>query len=117
MHFRGENGASMLANKGCKGIKAKQRTHLVSVDWPSGVSPTAFNQKGRTAIILEKIFCVFCSSVNYVQWLPEQMECRNAQIGKPAVPLWMPMTQKWFISHLKALNVGFNLRYQTLQKW
>ena len=52
-----------------------------------------------------------------VQWLPEQMECRNAQIGKPAVPLWIPMTQKkLFIPHFKALNVGFNLRYQTLQK-
>ena len=44
------------------------------------------------------------------------MECGNAQIGKSAVALWIPMTQKWFIPHFKALNVGFNLRYQTLQK-
>ena len=29
-----------------------------------------------------------------IQWLPEQMECRNAQIGKPAVSLWIPMIQK-----------------------
>ena len=51
-----------------------------------------------------------------IQWLPEQMECRNAQIRKPAVSLWIPMIQKLFIPHFKALNVGFNLRYQTLQK-
>ena len=51
-----------------------------------------------------------------VQWLPEQMECGNLQIEKPAVALWIPMTQKSLIVHLKALNVGFNLRYQTLQK-
>ena len=47
-------------------VKFKKKTLLVSVDWPSGVSFTAFNQKGRTAIILEKIFCVFWWSVNYV---------------------------------------------------
>ena len=29
-----------------------------------------------------------------VQWLPEQMECGNLQIGKQAVALWIPMTQK-----------------------
>ena len=40
-----------------------QRTHLVSIDLPSGVPPTVFNQKERTAIILEKIFCVFWLSV------------------------------------------------------
>ena len=51
-----------------------------------------------------------------LQWLPEQMECGNAQIGKSAVAHWIPMTQKLFILHFKALNVGFNLRYQTLQK-
>ena len=27
-----------------------------------------------------------------LQWLPEQMECGNAQIGKSAVALWIPMT-------------------------
>ena len=48
--------------------------------------------------------------------LPEQIECGNLQIGKPAVALWISMTQKLFMPHLKALNVGFNLRYQTLQK-
>ena len=51
-----------------------------------------------------------------LQWLPEQMECGNAQIGKSAVALWIPMTQKWFMAHLKALNVGFNMKHQTLQK-
>ena len=51
-----------------------------------------------------------------VQWLPEQMECGNAQIGKSAVALWIPMTQKWFMAHLKVLNVGFNIKHQTLQK-
>ena len=30
----------------------------------------------------------------YVQWLPEQMECGNLQIGKQAVALWIPMAQK-----------------------
>ena len=30
----------------------------------------------------------------YLQWLSEQMECGNLQIGKPAVALWIPMTQK-----------------------
>ena len=29
-----------------------------------------------------------------LQWLPEQMECGNPQIGKSAVGLWIPMTQK-----------------------
>ena len=53
----------------------------------------------------------------YIQWLSELIECGNLQIGKPAVALWIPMTPKWLISHLKVLNVGFNLRYQTLQKW
>ena len=32
--------------------------------------------------------------IKMVQWLPEQMECGNAQIGKSAVALWIPMTQK-----------------------
>ena len=52
----------------------------------------------------------------YIQWLSEQMECGNLPVGKPAVALWIPMTQTWLIPHLKVLNVGFNLRYQTLQK-
>ena len=61
------------------------------------------------------------SSVNpyewvILQWLSELIECGNLQIGKTAVALWIPMTQKWLIPHLKALNVSFNLRYQTLQK-
>ena len=56
----------------------------------------------------------FCNSK--IQWLPEQMECGNLQIGKPAVALWIPMTQKLLIPHLKALNVGFNLKSQTIQK-
>ena len=30
----------------------------------------------------------------YVQWLPEQMECGNLQIGKQTVALWIPMAQK-----------------------
>ena len=29
-----------------------------------------------------------------LQWLSEQMECENLQIGKTAVALWIPMTQK-----------------------
>ena len=29
-----------------------------------------------------------------VQWLSEQMKCENLQIGKTAVVLWIPMTQK-----------------------
>ena len=29
-----------------------------------------------------------------LQWLPEQIECGNLQIGKPAAALWIPMTQK-----------------------
>ena len=28
-----------------------------------------------------------------VQWLPEQIECGNPQIGKPAVALWISMNQ------------------------
>ena len=31
-----------------------------------------------------------------LQWLPEQMECKNPQIGKSAVALWKPKTQKTF---------------------
>ena len=54
--------------------------------------------------------------ITTVQWLSELIECGNLQIGKPAVALWIPMTQTWLIPHLKVLNVGFNLRYQTLQK-
>ena len=40
-----------------------------------------------------------------VQWLSEQIECGNLQIGKTAVALWIPMAQQWLIPHLKALNV------------
>ena len=29
-----------------------------------------------------------------LQWLSELIECRNLQFGKPAVALWIPMTQK-----------------------
>ena len=29
-----------------------------------------------------------------LQWLSELIECGNLQIGKPAVALWIPMTQK-----------------------
>ena len=32
-------------------------------------------------------------SIN-IQWLSEQMECGNLQIGKEALALWIPMTQK-----------------------
>ena len=44
----------------------------------------------------KKIFLADCFTYfyTYLQWLPEQMECRNAQIGKPAVSLWIPMIQK-----------------------
>ena len=38
------------------------------------------------------------------------------KIGKLAVALWKPWTEKWFIPHLKALIVSFNLKYQILQK-
>ena len=51
-----------------------------------------------------------------IQWLSELIECGNLQIGKPTVALWIPMIQKWLIPHLIALNVNYNLRYQTLQK-
>ena len=52
----------------------------------------------------------------HLQWLSELIECGNLQIGKTAVALWIPMTQKRLIPHLKALNVSFNLKHQTLQK-
>ena len=29
-----------------------------------------------------------------LQWLSELIECENLQIGKQAVALWIPMTQK-----------------------
>ena len=51
-----------------------------------------------------------------VQWLPEQVECGNLQIGKPAVALWISMTQKLLIPHLKALNMSSNLNHQNLQE-
>ena len=38
------------------------------------------------------------------------------KIGKSAVTLLKHLIEKWFIPHLKALNVSFNLKYQTLQK-
>ena len=40
----------------------------------------------------------------------------NVENRISAVVLWIPMTQKLFIPHFKALHVGFKLRYQTLQK-
>ena len=77
---------------------------------------------GLTQPIWVCLYSEACNESQYrgpfslLQWLPEQMECGNLQIGKQAVALWIPMTQKWLIPHLKALNVGFNFRYQTLQK-
>ena len=56
---------------------------------------------------------LYTLQVDRLKWLSEQMECGNLQIGKTAVPLWIPMTQKLLIPHLKALNVSFNLRYHT----
>ena len=38
------------------------------------------------------------------------------KMGKSAVALWKPWIEKWFVPHLKAVNVSFNLKYQTLQK-
>ena len=32
--------------------------------------------------------------IHHLQWLSELIECGNLQIGKPAVALWIPMTQK-----------------------
>ena len=48
--------------------------------------------------------------------LSDQMECGNPQIGKLDAALWISMTQKLLIPHLKALNVCFNFKYQTPQK-
>ena len=48
-----------------------------------------------------------------VQWLSEQMECGNLQIGKTAVALWIQLPQKLLIPNLKALIVTFNLRSST----
>jgi len=39
-----------------------------------------------------------------------------SKIRKSAVALWKPWMEKWFIPHFKALNVSFNLKYQTDQK-
>ena len=77
------------------------------------LEPVDFEELCTETLGFELKDCILCG---YLQWLPEQMECRNAQIRKPAVSLWIPMTQKWFIPHFKALNVSFNLKYQTLQK-
>ena len=37
------------------------------------------------------------------------------KMGKSAVALWKPCIEKWFVPHLKAVNVSFSLKYQTLQ--